>query len=356
MSRVAVATFLAPVPASLIFGRFFILAYIGILLFTVVLALPLFFLFVQKKRLSWWHAILAGKFMSQILPWGWPYGVVGIIHRNSVLTAGVGISTALLFWWIAVFRNREYPFVSSKLPVSQILFFPVFIFGFLFHGYLEENLEIHSGRVLSMQHVNPYPTPSKLCTVTVLLDNGKQVQSDFSGCNWPLEKLVATPCFHFHRRWSTLRFRVVYSVSNQCGHPPPVHNDPTIDRKITPREHAMRSPREAAEKALSEGNSSILREAVNYWSFEDPTEVLYWLEPNIDNNSSGKLRSMVLSIWMQHDPDPAFSRVELFLNSDSGKQYPMPLAWDYFDYRSKSDPDGANDWAMENGFSGLVKE
>jgi len=132
MSRLAVATFIAPLPTCFFWGRYFLLAYVAILLFTVVLALPLFFFFEKKKRLSWWHATLAGLLMSQILPLGWPDGIDSVIHRNSVLTAGIGISTALLFWWIAIFRNPEYPFVSSKLPISQIFVVPVFVFGFLF--------------------------------------------------------------------------------------------------------------------------------------------------------------------------------------------------------------------------------
>ena len=75
----------------------------------------------------------------------------------------------------------------------------------------------------------------------------------------------------------------------------------------------------------------------------------------MDDNSSAKLRSMVLSTWMLHDPDAAFSRPGLFLNSASGKQYPMPLAMDYFEYRAGSDPEGAKVWALENGFPGFVE-
>jgi len=282
------------------------------------------------------------------------YGVDGIVHRNNVLAVGIGISTSLIFWWVAVFRNPKYPFVSSRFPIWQLVIYPLLIAGALFYDYMDETYAIHSGRVLSMQPVNPYPIPSKLCTVTAVLDDGKEVQSDFSGCDWPIDKVLST-CFHLHKRWSTLRFRVVYSISNQCGHPPPIHNDPTVKTKITSREHAMRSPRQAAEKALSERNSSILREAVNYWSFEDPAATLDWLESNIDDDNSGKLRSMVLSTWMLHDPDAAFSRAELFLNSASGKQYLMPLAMDYVEHRAKSDPDGANAWASENGIPGVVK-
>ena len=75
----------------------------------------------------------------------------------------------------------------------------------------------------------------------------------------------------------------------------------------------------------------------------------------MNDNSSAKLRSMVLSTWMLHDPDAAFSRAGLFLNSASGKQYPMPLAMDYFEYRAGSDPEGAKVWALENGFPGFVE-
>jgi len=54
---------------------------------------------------------------------------------------------------------------------------------------------------------------------------------------------------------------------------------------------AMQYPQQAAEKALAEGNSSLLREAVNYWSHDDPAATLDWLESNIDDKESGGCRA-----------------------------------------------------------------
>ena len=225
MNRLVVATFSSPLFVSLFFGRFAFFAYLFLLSVTAIFAVPLFFYLKKIKRLQWWHAVLSGLLVCMpVLLLPTTHGVDDFLHRNNVLTVGIGTITALIFWWVAVFRNSEYSFVSYSMPVGQIILLPIFVFGVYFHNYLDEIQGIHQGRVLSVQKINPYPIPSNRCMAEVLLSNGKEVMSDFTGCNWPMKEIQKT-CFHLHSRWSLLRFKVVYSISNRCGQSPPVLND-----------------------------------------------------------------------------------------------------------------------------------
>lgn len=101
-------------------------------------------------------------------------------------------------------------------------------------------------------------------------------------------------------------------------------------------EYARANPKAAAIKALSEGDSYILREAVNYWSFDDPAGVLGWLTQNPDADQNNDLRASVLYTWILNDPDAALPSIELFLNSD-GNSHPLatPLTEYYKEHREK---------------------
>jgi len=103
-------------------------------------------------------------------------------------------------------------------------------------------------------------------------------------------------------------------------------------------EHARANPKAAAIKALSEGDSYILREAVNYWSFDDPAGALNWLAQNPDADQNNDLRASVLYTWILNDPDAALPGVESFLKSD-GKNHPLafPLTENYNEYSRKLD-------------------
>ena len=101
-------------------------------------------------------------------------------------------------------------------------------------------------------------------------------------------------------------------------------------------EYARANPKAAAIKALSERDSYILREAVNYWSFDDPVAVLNWLAQNPDADQNSDLRASVLYSWILNDPDAALPGVESFLKSD-GKNHPLafPLTEDVKEHRRK---------------------
>ena len=120
---------------------------------------------------------------------------------------------------------------------------------------------------------------------------------------------------------------------------------------------AIQDPQQAAMKAVSEGNSYLLREAVNYWSFDDPAGALEWLESNGSHKKTEELKFSVFHTWILNEPNVALPRVESFLNNVSDQApYFRPLAISYIEVRSKSDPDGARDWALENNISNAVNK
>lgn len=103
-------------------------------------------------------------------------------------------------------------------------------------------------------------------------------------------------------------------------------------------EYAQANPKAAAIKALSQADSNILREAVNYWSFDDPAGVLEWLAQNPGADQNSDLRATVLYTWILNDPVAALPSVESFLESD-GKSHPLafPLSENYKEHRKKLD-------------------
>jgi hypothetical protein len=214
MIRVVAAVFISPLLVSLLFGQFFIIAYLFMLLVSVGGALPLFLLLSKLKRLDWWHAVVSGSLFGLFYAYFNTSDLDNLLSQNNVVYIGLGAITGFVFWWIAVFRNPKFDFVSASFPVSSLLIVPI-VGGLIF---LNQFLRIENfrGRVLSISEINPYPIPSKKCTVSVRLSNGEKVSADFWGCDWPREDVVEK-CFHLNERWSTLRFRFVYDISTRLG-------------------------------------------------------------------------------------------------------------------------------------------
>lgn len=94
---------------------------------TLILAFPLFLLFRRLRWLQWWHAAAAGTLVTAIIVLNLvePYG--GWNHLGAedlaqiVLYTSTGYDVALIFWFIGIFRNLAYPYVSPRLPIAASL-------------------------------------------------------------------------------------------------------------------------------------------------------------------------------------------------------------------------------------------
>ena len=214
MARVVAAFLLAPLIPSLLFGILVGVAYLVMLTISLLIALPLFVFLSRYRRLEWWHATLAGSFCGLCIVALQIYDIDNLLSKNYLLYVGLGLVTGFLFWWIGIFRNPKFEFVSRAVPLSSLLIVPVLGLGVLVHQHLE--YEFYEGRVLSVADVNPYPIPSENCLASVRLSNGREVQADFWGCDWPRDEVI-DKCFHLNKRWSTLRFRFVYQISSGFG-------------------------------------------------------------------------------------------------------------------------------------------
>jgi hypothetical protein len=218
MKRVWIAFFLAPLLVSAPFGVFGLIALYFLLLVTLVLAVPLFFLCRRMKWLQWWHALLAGLlcalcfviFDAWMTPLKSPLKFDQLISANNVIYLGWGVLVSVVFWWIGIFRNPAFPFVPRRPPISFVLVLPLFLAGFA----VREGLAIthHQGRVLSI--FAPATEPG-LRKATVQLTGGPTMEADVTDTWW--EGADAGKCVHLMNYWSTLRMRRVYKLLSQFG-------------------------------------------------------------------------------------------------------------------------------------------
>ena len=138
MRRVWIAFFLAPLMVILPFGMFALIAYPIMLAITLLCAVPLFFLLRRMQWLDWWHALLAGAGCGAI------YVLLDAMALDMfsidriataidlfylVLGAGIGI----LYWWIGIFRNAAFPYVSKRFPTIFLLVVLLIFVVAIFH-------------------------------------------------------------------------------------------------------------------------------------------------------------------------------------------------------------------------------
>lgn len=197
-----------------LFHSLFWIAYPLVLAFTVLFGLPAFVVFFKLKKLEWWYAVLVGVSTSLIYCLLNTHDIDYLASKNNLLFMAMGIGLSIVFWWVGVFRNPKFDFVSISLPRAQLLLVPIFAIGIYSQSKLD--IEHYRGRVLAIDFNNPYPIKSDKCTVDVRLSTGENIMSDFWGCDWPMSNVI-NKCFHLDNRWSTLRFKRVYSVSSLLG-------------------------------------------------------------------------------------------------------------------------------------------
>lgn len=220
MRRTYIALVVAPLLVSAVFGIFALVAFPLMLLMTCVVALPLLLWLRRIERLNWWVAVTGGAVTALVyillgtlmpLTYGVTPDVDRIVDANNIAYLGLGMLTGFVFWWIGIFRNAAFPFVSQRFPVSSLIAIPLaFGCAYLNHSLRETYVQ---GRVTA---IDVPPTQNyRTGRATIQLTAGPVVHADLSE-TWP-SPMIQGRCVHVENRWSTFRFRRVYDVVSPFG-------------------------------------------------------------------------------------------------------------------------------------------
>ena len=166
MRRAIVGLFVAPLLASAMFGVFALIAFPIMLVITLLVAFPLFLVLRKSAKLNWWHALLAGAFcgacyiaIDTLLSYlSYVPDLDRLANSNNVFYLSLGASIGFAFWWIGIFRNPAFPFVSRNFPRSVLVVLPLAAVGVLAHQSLQSNY--HRGRVVAVLK-DPYATTGR---------------------------------------------------------------------------------------------------------------------------------------------------------------------------------------------------
>ena len=93
--------------------------------FTLVIAVPLFFLFRKLKWLQWWHAAAVGSLAGAIFAWllvsgANPYHFEIYGYGQELEFIAIGFFIGAVFWVLALMGNEAYPYISSRFPKSLL--------------------------------------------------------------------------------------------------------------------------------------------------------------------------------------------------------------------------------------------
>ena len=219
MKRAIIALFLTPLLASIMFGMFALVVFPFMLVVTLFIALPLLLTLRKFEKLNWWHALLSGSFcgacyvaIDTLLSYfSYAPNLDRLANSNNLLYVGLGAAVGFTFWWIGIFRNPAFPFVSPNFPRSIVVVLPLAVVAVLAHKTLQSTY--HEGRVIAVLK-NPHLVSGR-GLVSVRLTEKSTVQADI-GTTWPLS-MVQGKCFHIEERWSTFRFHRVYELISPFG-------------------------------------------------------------------------------------------------------------------------------------------
>ena len=75
---------------------------------TTIVGLPMYFLFKQFGWLDWWQSILVGLLGGMFFGW-----LLFDTGRNMFWLGLYGASTALIFWWLAIYKNPNIKPIRS---------------------------------------------------------------------------------------------------------------------------------------------------------------------------------------------------------------------------------------------------
>jgi hypothetical protein len=121
---------------------------------------------------------------------------------------GIGSLIALLFWWLAVFRNETFPSVPRSVPWGMLLLIPLVIGGMRLHRSFDP--EFFQGLIVAVE--GEAPTRH----VTVRLSDGQVVPMEFFNDDRPTSVML-NQCWHIMKHWSIAAWQRVYSLEAPFG-------------------------------------------------------------------------------------------------------------------------------------------
>jgi len=130
MRRAIGTMFVIPLFLSLGFGPLAVIALPVMLVVVAIVALPIFLILRKWGKLDWWHVVLAGGVCTLIAAWSY-FGSGNPLYTdfagpsNTARFLAIGLTGSAAYWWLGIFRNREFLFVSKGPPYSMILVLPL---------------------------------------------------------------------------------------------------------------------------------------------------------------------------------------------------------------------------------------
>lgn len=87
---------------------------------TVLVGVPLFAWFLRRAWLAAWHAVVAGAFAGAVfaVPWALEGNFIAA-RRFGMLFLAVGALHGLVFWLLAVYRNKTVLAMSARYASRQ---------------------------------------------------------------------------------------------------------------------------------------------------------------------------------------------------------------------------------------------
>jgi hypothetical protein len=205
---------LALVFASLLGCAFFGLLGIIALPFFLGTSAALFLFFKTRGWLQWWQTVLGGLFGGAA--WSLLFSATSSFEYfdsfglpNAILWGGIGAVTALLFWWLGLFRNSSFPDIDRTIPYAMLLLVPIAAGGVSLHRAMNV-LTFAQGRITEV--AGEAPTRH----VTVRLSNGTIVQTDLRNDSRPSSVLI-NQCWHLDNTWSLSEGHRVYHLMAPFG-------------------------------------------------------------------------------------------------------------------------------------------
>lgn len=174
----------------------------------------LFISFKSRGWLQWWQTtiggILAGAAWcalfsaSSSLEYLDAFGI-----PNAIFGAGIGAITALLFWYLGLYRNASFPVVDRAIPYAMLLLVPL-AFG-------SESIRRATNVVTFAQgRITEVVGEARSRRVIVRLSNGTTVQATFRNDPRPASLLI-NQCWHLDNTWSFVERQRVYHLVSPFG-------------------------------------------------------------------------------------------------------------------------------------------
>jgi hypothetical protein len=129
--------------------------------------------------------------------------------QNGLKFAAIGTLIGLMFWWLGVFRNDTFPFVSASVPYSMLLVVPIALVGFQIHRSVG-GVSFATGRVIEVQGEPPERQ------VSVRLSDGRVIHTVLRNDTRPTSVML-NQCWHLMNNWSVSNWGRGYSLSAPFG-------------------------------------------------------------------------------------------------------------------------------------------